>query len=259
VRVLIIGSSSSAGTGLPDRSLAWPWLVQQDLGAQLGEPVELVHQVIFPVGSRAVPMAMAALEDADPDVVIHSFGFFSASVTTVSERVRRRYGPRATRLYRRVVERHEAKTGHDQGGRPARRNRAGRWLARKVIGADAIATFDEVMGNLTGVQHGLAQREGLVVISMCEPALSGILSRDHPKAHAIFERGRVEMAQVARSHHFVVGDCASGYDRHPHRDSLFLSDGLHKNAEGQRIQADAVLAALRSAGVVPAAAMERQA
>ena len=253
MRVLVIGSSSSAGTGLADQSLAWPWLLKAELPAIVGEPVDLEHRIVFPVGPRALPLAFLAVDETEPDLVIHSFGCFPCIIGTVGTRVRKRYGARAFRAFRKFNLLFEGNTARTDG-RPARLNHVGRWLVRHVIGTETLATYDEVFGVHSTIQHRLSQREGILLVSMCEPDLSGRLVKENRGALAILRRFRNEMEAVARGHRFIVADCGDGFDAHPERESLFLSDGLHKSVAGQRIQADAILTAIRASGLFAASA-----
>ncbi|MFN0096155.1 MAG: hypothetical protein ACKVVT_15445 [Dehalococcoidia bacterium] len=250
MRLLVIGSSSSSGTGLSDRSLAWPWIVAHELPALIGEPVELTHQVVFPVGPKAIGIAAAAIDSVDPDIAIHSFGFFPAIVSTVSERMRRRHGPRVNRAYRRIVTQAETRLGQPYGWQ-RRVNVTGRWLARRVLGTETITTRADVMSNLTQIQHLLAHREGLVVVSMCEPTISDAIHRDQPDARRIFAECRAELEAVSRSHRFTIADCATPWAAHPRQGELYLADGLHKSELGQRIQADAILSTVLASGALP--------
>lgn len=237
------------------RDLAWPWLVQRELERQTGGPVELDHRVIFPVGPRAVPLALAAVDQFEPDVAVYSFGAFPGIVGTVGTRVRRRFGERTYRAFRRLELAFEGRTGSEREA-AARINHAGRWLARRVIGTETITTFDEILSLQAEIMRGLARHEGLPVVAACEPNPSRRVGRENPQCYPLLNRFRVEMEALARSYRFLVSDCATLFDAAPDRDALFVSDGLHKSPAGHALQARAVLAALAPvvAGLAPALA-----
>jgi lysophospholipase L1-like esterase len=181
-----------------------------------------------------------ALEQNHPDLVIFSFGAYHFIVGTVGLRVRRRYGERAYRLFRRAEVFFEGKTASPEG-RPARLNHWGRWLARRVIGAEALGTEEEVTAIHLEIMRLLAQREGLVVVVMLAPPVAESLDRENKGANNRLAKYREYMNGVARSHHFLVADCVPGFAAAARAGALRHSDGVHKGAAGHRIQADAIM------------------
>lgn len=245
MRILVLGTSSSAGTGLADASRAWPYLVRDELAAARREPVEAEHVIVFPVGDRAVSRAMAAVDRVQPDLLIYSYGAYPCAVATVGARVRRKYGARVHGYFRRIELAFEKWTASPTGSE-ARINRWGRWLARRVIGADPIATYEEVRDIHVELLRTLSRREGLDVIVFGEPSMGRAIARDNPGANPMLARMRDEVNATARAHHFLVADCTATFDAHPDRDRLFHSDGVHKTVLGHELQAAAVSAALAS-------------
>ena len=243
MRILVLGTSSSFGTTLTDRALAWPNVIGSELAAHLGEPVEVEHRAIFPMGSKAVALAMDAVDETRPDMVIFSFGSFPCAIATVGTRVKRRYGPRAHALFRRFETRFEGATGNARG-KPARFNTWGRRLARRVIGADPLTSYEEVAAIQTETLHRLASREGLSVVVYGEPSFGAGVTGDNPRANRILHRLRGEIETVARRHHFLVVSCEAAYAAHPRRATLHHSDGVHKTVEGHRVQAAEMMRAL---------------
>ncbi len=243
VRILVLGTSSSGGTGLEDRHNAWPWLVRDHLAETTGQPVEVEHVIVFPVGPKAVPLAIAAVERVQPDLLIYSFGAYPCAVATVGTRVRRRYGERAYSYFRKAELRFERWTAN-RDGHNAPINRWGRKLVRRVIGADPMTTYDEVCAVETELLHTLSQREGLEVIVFGEPSMGAAIARDNPGANPMLARLRHDIEAVARSHHYPIAECTTAFDTHPHRDHLFHSDGVHKTILGHQLQAAAVVTTL---------------
>lgn len=247
LKMLVIGSSDTGGASLADPSLAYPIVVGKELGAALGEPVEVVNLPVVHVGPKAVPRVVKALEEHAPDIVIFGYGPFSYVVGTVGQRVRRRYGARAYRLFHKMEVRFERATGGPDGEKPARVNHRGRWLARRIIGAEPPATKEEVTGIQVEILRQLSQREGLVVVLLHAPDLPPSVVRENKKANILLGEHRTYMTAVGRSHHFLIADVAEEFRAAASRESLSTSDGVHKSAAGHRIQADALLKTILSA------------
>ncbi len=239
LRLLVIGSSDTSGSSLADPSQAWPWLVADRLSNITGEAVDVVNLPVVPVGPKAVPRVEKALAENQPDLVVFSFGAYHFIVATVGQRVRRRYGERAYRAFRKLELLFERRTARLDS--PSRLNYAGRWLARRVIGAEPMSTRDEVTAIHLEIMRQLAQREGVIVVIQLAPPLGESLERENRGANQKLAEYRTYMNGVGRNHHFLIADCVPGFEsargsRH--------SDGVHKSASGHLIQADAVMSAL---------------
>jgi hypothetical protein len=244
MKLLVIGSSDTGGSTLPDPSQAWPFLVAAEIEPIIGEPLDVTDLPLVPAGPKAVPRVEAALAKAEPDIVVFAFGGYHFLVGTVGLRVRRRYGERAYRLFRRLELRFEGMTADAHGGR-ARLNRAGRRLARIVIGAEPLATEEEVTSIELEIMRQLSQREGTIVVIMYAPPLADGVDRENKGANRRLAVHRDFMNAAARRHHFLIADCIPGFAAAA-TSPLRHSDGVHKNAAGHRIQADAIMAALLS-------------
>jgi hypothetical protein len=241
--MLVIGSSDTSGGSLPDPSQAWPWIVGRELGAATGDPIEVMDLSVVPVGPKAVPRVEDALQKHQPDLVVYSFGAFHFIIATVGQRVRRRYGERLYRRFRALETRFEGRTAKKDGG-PARLNHAGRWLARRIIGAEPLSTREEVTGIQLEIMRQLARREGLIVVVLFAPPVGPNVERENKGANQRLAEHREYMTGVGRGHHFLIADCLPGFAAAAAQESLRHSDGVHKGAAGHRIQADAVMAAL---------------
>lgn len=243
MRLLVLGTSSTSGWGLPDPRKAWPWLAEAELPAILGEPVEMEHVRVFPIGPRAVPMAMEAVERFKPDTVVFSFGAYPCAVSTVSEKLRQRLGPRAYGWFRRAEKKFDAVLG-STAQRPRRVNSWVRWVARRTIGAAPMASFEEVTGIQTEILQGLSKLEHAVVVVYAEPYITKWASQGDPKANEVLDRDREMMHALARKHHFLIAECKQEFLGAPDPDAMFLSDALHKSELGHRVQADCLYRAL---------------
>jgi hypothetical protein len=69
--MLVIGSSDTAGTSLPDPSVA------RELGEAIGEAVEVIDLPVFHQGPKAVPRVTGALDRHQPDLVVFAFGAYA--------------------------------------------------------------------------------------------------------------------------------------------------------------------------------------
>jgi len=245
VRILVIGSSDTGGANLADPNDAYPQVVKNELAAAIGQECEVVNLPVVHVGPKAVPRVEAALEREQPDIVIFGYGAYSFIIATVSQRVRRRYGERTYQFFHKWEVRFEKKTGNSEGT-PARTNHWGRWLTRRIIGAEAPATRDEVVGIQTAIVNMLAQREGTTTVMLGAPDVPEALVRENPKANILLGEHREYMTALARSHHFLIADCVQEFRDAPVRERLSTSDSIHKSADGHRIQADAIMKVLLS-------------
>ena len=245
VRILVIGSSDTGGANLADPNDAYPQVVKNELAAAIGQECEVVNLPVVHVGPKAVPRVEAALEREQPDIVIFGYGAYSFIIATVSQRVRRRYGERTYQFFHKWEVRFEKKTGNPEGT-PARTNHWGRWLTRRIIGAEAPATREEVVRIQTAIVNMLAQREGTTTVMLAAPDVPTALVKENPKANILLGEHRDYMTELARSHHFLIADCVQEFRDAPVRERLSTSDSIHKSAEGHRIQADAIMRVLLS-------------
>jgi lysophospholipase L1-like esterase len=247
MRVCVLGNSSSAGLGLANPALAWPRLAAAELSSRLGEDAVVEHSVFMPYGSRAVEYALARVEASDPDVVVVSLGSYPCAVGTVGERIRRRYGKRAHRLYRRFERRVETATGN-RGGFRGRLNRSGRWVARRVIGTETLATVDEVVEAYSELLRRLAQRERLPVLVFPEPHWPAQVVKENPGADRIFAEVRRRVHTVVEAHHLLWADSQPAYEAAPNRRALYQTDEAHKSEAGHQVQAGVMVNALIGEG-----------
>ena len=246
MRLLVLGSSSSAGVGhAHPEAVGWPWLTAQDIGHALGEPVEIEHLRVVPVGPRAVPMAMQKVDAFEPEVVVFSFGAFLCCVATVSDRVRQVFGHRVYSVFRKAEVRFDSVTGNT-AMKPRRVAHWARWIGRHTIGVATVATYEEVSGVAAEMLHRLSQREGLVVVVACEPNLPTAVVRDNPDGNRILTRLRLEMEAVGREHRFLIADYTSRFAV-PDRDKFYMDDAVHKSVAGHRAQADTIVETILTA------------
>lgn len=252
MRVTVLGQSASAGNGLSDASLAWPWLTKAAIEERTGLPVELTHVSIVANGPRAVQYAMGKVEAQPPDLVILVVGSYLCAVALVSEQVRHRFGARAHRWYTSLERRFDKRT-RPNGGTPGRTNGLARRVARKLIGARPFATVEQVAGTYEELMRRLASREGMQVAILAEPSWPGWIDAENKGAITAWSEVIRRSRAAAALHHFPWAESNGAYATAPDRDALYLPDGVHKTVEGHRYQAEAILEVLLdpSAAILP--------
>ena len=246
LRILVIGSSDTGGATLGNPQDAYPWVIKREFAEALAHEVEVVNLPVVHVGPKAVPRVEAALERENPDIVIFGYGAYSFIIASVGQRIRRRYGERAYGWYRKWEERVQKRTGGEDST-PTRSGDLGRRIARKLIGAEALASREEVAGIQAEILSRLARREGTTVVMLAAPDVPYALVRYNPKANILLGQHREHMTAIARGHHFLIADCVQAFRDAPVREHLSTSDAIHKSAAGHRIQADCIMKVLREA------------
>ncbi|MEX0783293.1 MAG: hypothetical protein WD557_11630 [Dehalococcoidia bacterium] len=246
MRICVLGHSTSSGDWLPDRALAFPWLVAAELAAATAEPAEVFHYSFVPMGGRAVKYGLAKVEECDPDIVIVPVASFVCSIGTVGERVRRRWGERPFRAFHRAERTFDGRTANRPGAR-GRINRLGRRITRKLLGTVTFTTVDDSVDVYADLIRGLAQREGIVVAALMEPSWPGWVDGENRGATSAHHALRDGVKVVALQHHVLWAESDTVYDADPDREALYFADGVHKTIAGHRAYADALLPVLLAA------------
>jgi hypothetical protein len=224
-RLFIAGHSDSDGSLLPPGELPWPELMRAWLEEATASPWELHARPFFAMGPRAVTYLLGAIEAVQPDIAVIPFGGYVCTVRVVAESVRARFGERAYRLYRRSETSFVAATG---GGGPRRRlNRAGKIVARRVLGARTMTTVEETTAMYEEVLHGLARMESLQVVGVADARFSLDIQRDEPLLHQHFDTMNERLRRVVQKHHFIWADLEGALRAAPDRRVFYLPDGFH--------------------------------
>lgn len=243
-RVLVLGHSGTEGYGLGSRTAAWPELVRQHLEGE-GTACELAASPLFPVGSRAVSYAIKQVERFQPDVVVVSLNAYPCSIAMVSAKVRRLFGNRAHGWFTRLERAFTRAVNPNAGTARRRMNRSARRLAHLVMGAEPIASVEEVASVYLAILKELARREGAQVVALNEVPFSRSIRSDSPGAyHAAMELQR-RMEPAIREHRFV-SVTPDGFEGGGPSE-FWMLDGIHLSAAGNRAYAMSVVVALRSA------------
>lgn len=215
--------------GLVDPARAWPQLTGELVGAAIGELVEVEVRPFHPTGRDPAPYLRRLLDEVEPDVVVFQFGTTDFAVTTVTERVSRRYGARAARLLRRMETRF-AKPRTE--GAPGTAERVVRRVSRRVIGADPVISRDAVGWTLREAFRVFGQREDVVAV-VCPAPLAGRAMEESPGSREIRAAFNAEMRAVVEGWHFEWVEVETP-------ESEFFKDGFHLTQAGQERQASAM-------------------
>jgi hypothetical protein len=243
MRICVLGHSTSSGDWLPDRALAYPWLIAATLADATGEEVSVSHYSFVPMGGRAVSYGMAKVDECDPDIVIVPVASFVSCVGTVGERVRRRWGERWFRAFHRAERTFDGRTANRPGAR-GRLNRVGRRITRKVLGTATFTTVEDSVQVYTDLFRGLARREGMTVAAIVEPSWPAWVDRENPGANPGHHDLRDRVRAVAVQHHVLWAEGDTTYDVHPDRDALYFADGVHKTIAGHHAYYEALIPVL---------------
>ncbi|MGH2632249.1 MAG: hypothetical protein ACRDG3_02460 [Tepidiformaceae bacterium] len=242
MKLLVLGSSGSAGSGLadPERE-AWPQLVLAALEPRFG-PVELVHRRYFVTAPGALEYLDQQLEAHQADWVMLQTTAYPLTLRTVAYKISHTVSPGAGKFAERQFNRFDAATR--RRGRALRAvNHASHWLAGHAIGRDTQGRYEEVIERYSRTIDRIARYEA---------ARSGVMSAgvprravvdDNPSCVAMIHKMNAQLsAQAARrripwvDHDAVTADIAD-------HDSTFC-DIVHKGALWHRRIADAVLEVL---------------
>ena len=239
MKLLVLGSSGSAGSGLadPERE-AWPQLVQAALEPRFG-PIELVHRRYFVSAPGVLDYLDQQLDAHQADWVMLQTTAYPLTLRTVAYKISHTVSPRAGKFAERYFNRFDAATRHR--GRALRTvNHASHWLAGHAIGRDTQSRYETVIEKYTQTIDRIARYEA---------ARSGVMGtgvprrkvvEDNPSCVPMVHKMNAELSAQARrrrmpwvDHDAVTADIAD-------HDSTFC-DIVHKNALWHRRIAQAVL------------------
>lgn len=244
MRVLVLGHSDSDGKMLPDRSLAWPRLLEHELAARFENPSEVAHRRVLPLRSDVLQSVETTLRDLEPEVVILSLNPYGFAIQLVSLKIEQHFGPRAGRIYKRIEEGFDRLTRERflLGGL----NSVARRLGRRLLGVASLASYDAVVESYSAILHRLAREENLQVIVMGGSRLSDEIQRLNPGMVEKVDQFASELRQVTETHRltwFNTEASVAGRDRA----SLFFPDGVHRTPEAHRRLADMLLPVVAAA------------
>ncbi len=246
---MVLGHSDSAGEALPPGVVPWPQRLSTRIAEESGAPVELVHVKFTAFGPRAVEFATRKLTEANPDVVIVSLSAYPCAVSSVSLAVRRRFGERAERWYKRAERGFDRRT-FERPGLSGFSNSLARRFSRRVLGATPLATVDEVFRIYDAILRRLAQMEGVNVLAMGETHFSALMQKYDPVlVPAVVELKR-RLKAVADERHFAWLDTEPLLVATGDREAIFAADGVHNSPLGHDFYLEWVHRAVVEAGFI---------
>ncbi len=249
MKVLLLGNSDTAGLYTPGD--AWPALVSSAIESRIGEPVtweETRFSVLF---DNAPRLAEDRVREADPDIVILPVVSFQMNVAFVWPRIRRLFGQRAGRRWRRWEERFDTRT-RDKGRVSKAMNRAARAITRRLIGTEPITNREQLTGHYLDVIRTLSRVEDTQFMLLPYPGTGRWASK--PRAAAERRQLMTDVRAAGEAHRFLFVDASTTAQALPDGAALFSADGFHLSPAGHDFMAGQLTGALEQAGLVPASA-----
>jgi hypothetical protein len=202
VKLLILGASDSEGTLLGDFSDSWREQVRTRLPALIAEEVEIVHKRFYVHAAGSDAYLERELANARPDFVILGATGYAFSTSSVGNRLRRLFGRRFGTWAERKSASFDRATEREIGSGRERLNFAAHWVAGKVIGRDAVASYEHVLGAYTRAIDRLAREEDLDAIIMGTTYNGPRVQRRLPYIHDLVDQYNRELRSVAETRHF---------------------------------------------------------
>lgn len=240
MKILVFGNSDTRGAVASGPT--WPELVRRALDHP-GEPAELVDRQFVPVGERAPEIAERAATETQPDIILLPLGEFAFWAETVELRVRRIFGLRIAGWFKRNERRFERAT-NGQSMLKRRANASAKWVARRVIGAEGLATPKQVTATYAETFRRLARIEHTEVVVVAYPVtpMPALQRKRLRDARAAFI-AELRSEAAARHFHWISGDdiiAAAGLTPA----QAYHEDQVHIGHPSHALFAEAIVASL---------------
>lgn len=248
MRIGVIGNSDTTGQKLADRRNSWPVLVQERLSEQLGQEVIVDSWRFAPYRPNAVEFAMALVNEARPDVVVYPLATYWCAFTTVKSRVEERFGQRAGRLATRTegayVRRFERTGGTTAAAiRPVRATVARR-LARRVLGAAPVLSYERYIDVVSQLIRELARLEDTQVLVMADHHFNETARRTMPQLEQTIARVEATIKPLVQERRLLWGSVEDALLDGGNRDAMIMGDCVHITDEGHERMARAMVPVL---------------
>lgn len=247
MRISVIGNSDTTGQKLADRGKSWPVLVQQRLSEELGSGVEVDSWRFAPYRPNAVDYAMDLVREAQPDIVVYPLATYWCAFTTVKSRVEQRLGQRAGRFAARAeaayVKRFErTRADEAQSGRgQVVRTTVARRLARRVVGASPILSYERYIAIVSELIRQLARLEDTQVLVMGDHHFNERARKTMPQLEATIARVEAVIRPLVEERRLLWGSVEDALRAGEDRDSLIMGDCVHVTEEGHELLAQAMV------------------
>ena len=229
-RLLVLGTSGSAGSTLSNPEHAWPYLVHAGLTERCG-PIELVNLRFATETDGALAYLDRKLREFPAEWVVLLTTGYPITARTVPYRINRWLGRERMLKTEGYAHRFDRATGR---GSPLLRpvNRSVHWLARRVIGTATLARYESIVGSYAQAITRLSRLESALVTIIGAGLPRSPIARGNPAAIGDVARFNAELSEAARRHRMAwVDHDAPGTVPGPEHDSLFV-DLAHKVKPG---------------------------
>jgi hypothetical protein len=248
VRILILGTSGSAGDLYEDPSTSWALRLQDAVSADIG-PVEVFQRMFSPNGERALVFLERLLAEHHPDVVIAYPNTYAFVMSDVEECVRQRFGKRTARVFR-VAERGFASTSGHLGPPGRAAVRGAKAATRRVVGTASLLDAGLATQSWLDTLDRLARAEAVDAIILGATFFGAEFQQAYPGATETTRAFNRLIEERCLAHHFAWLDGEAAMRAAPGgRDACYGADSVHKTRLGN----DQIL------GLVTGALRERQA
>lgn len=250
MRISVLGNSDTTGQKLADRGKSWPVLVQQRLSEQLRSEVTVDSWRFAPYRPNAVEYAMDLVREAQPDIVVYPLATYWCAFTTVKSRVEQRLGQRAGRLAARAeaayVGRFErTKPDVTRGERgEAVRTTVARRLARRVVGAAPILSYEQYLAIVSELIRQLARLEDTQVLIMGDHHFNERARKTMPQLEATIARVEAAIRPLVDERRLLWGSVEDALLDGGDRDSMIMGDCVHVTEAGHERMARAIVPVL---------------
>lgn len=249
MRISVIGNSDTTGQKLASRDLSWPMLVQERLSAELEREVTVDSWRFAPYRPGAVEFAMNLVREAQPDVVIYTLATFWCGFTTVQSRVEQRFGKRVASLTSRAERSYVRRFEPPKPGNKAPRPTISRRLARKVIGAAPIMSYERYLDTVSDLIRELARLENTQVLVMADHQFNETARKAMPNLIRTIERVNAVIEPMVLERRMLWGSVEDALQVGGRRDEMIMSDCVHVTEEGHERMTTALLPVLTKLAV----------
>lgn len=234
LKVLVFSHSDAAGRLTGGRG----W------GTMLAEPgpgnlkVELVE--FFAGAPSSAAYAARKVGQLEPDVAVLPIGTYGFALELVEHRVRRLFGERAARWYKRAENGFDSRT-RQAAAAPGGVNSLGRRLLRATIGAEGAVSQSDYTAHVTSTLTELATFESLRVVIVT--AYPGVGSLATPRIASKRAEFLGAVTALARRHHFELVSVEEVLAGNGPLGDLLIDD-IHLSPAGHDLLGPAVRAAV---------------
>ncbi|MEO8538402.1 MAG: hypothetical protein ABI577_01585 [bacterium] len=244
MRVSVLGNSDTTGQKLAPGETSWPVLVQQRLSEELKRDVVVDSWRFAPYRPGAVEFAMNLVLEAQPDVVVYPLATYWCAFTTVQSRVEQRFGKRVARLTSRAEGTYVRRFEHTGAERKPIRATVARRLARRMVGAAPILSYERYIATVSEVIRQLAQLENTQVLIMGDHHFNQTAREQMPQLERTIAKVEAAIQPLVTERRMLWGSVEEALLVGGNRDEMVMGDCVHITAEGHARMARALLPVL---------------